>query len=187
VGEIRLAAFNQRMERLELHWLDDPQVAGGGNILHTGVHIFDLIHFLLEGEVEWVWCRTDRVYHQRTEDIFGAVLGLQKGKAICLIDSCKVTGGRSGRIELVGERGQLVGDHVLGTLIHIEGRRAVSVELPSPVHTVQKVLEAFADCILADRAPSITAGDGLRTLQVAEMCYRSAQNGTVAKAEELSE
>ncbi|KPL17366.1 MAG: hypothetical protein AMJ92_11830 [candidate division Zixibacteria bacterium SM23_81] len=181
VGKIHLAAFNQRMERHKLGWLDDPHVAGGGNILHTGVHIFDLIHFLLEEEVEWAWCRTGRVYHQRTEDIFAALLGLEMGKTICLVDSCKVTGGRSGRIELVGERGQLVGDHVLGTLIHIEDRRAVSLELPSSVHTVQKVLEAFANCILDDQTPSITAQDGLRTLRVAEMCYRSAQNGMVAK------
>jgi predicted dehydrogenase len=185
LGPIHLMACNLRMEPHGLAWLDDPQTAGGGNILHNGVHIFDLIHFLLEDEVEWAWCRREIVSQRRTEDLFAAVLGLQRGGTICLVDSCKVTGGRSGRIELVGERGQLVADHVLGTLALIEGRRATALPPPPPVHTVQKTLEAFAQCILTDGDPSITTRDGLRTLQVAEMCYRSAESGQAVQAEAI--
>lgn len=184
LGQIHLMAFNQRSECFALEWRDDPQ-AGGGNILDTGVHIFDMIHFLVGQEVAWAWCRAERVYHRRTEDLFAAVLGLQGGRIICLVDSCKVTGGRSGRIELVGEKGQLVGDHVLGTLARIEGRQTVFLEPPPPVHTVQKALAAFADCILADGDPPISARDGLCTLQVAQMCYRSAESGRVARADEI--
>jgi predicted dehydrogenase len=185
LGSIHLMAFNQRMEPHGLDWLDDPQTAGGGNILHNGVHIFDLIHFLVEDEVEWAWCRRELVYHRRTEDLFAAVLGLRKRGTICLVDSCKVTGGRSGRIELVGERGQLVADYILGTLTRIEGRQASALSPPPPVHTVQKTLEAFAQCILTDGDPPITVRDGLRTLQVVQMCYRSAQSGKVVQAEAI--
>jgi predicted dehydrogenase len=187
LGQIHLLAFNQRMEPHRLDWLDDPQIAGGGNILYTGVHIFDMLYFLSGEEVTWAWCRTERVYHRRTEDLFAAVLGLERGKTICLIDSCKVTGGRSGRIELVGERGQLVGDHVLGTLARIQDRQATPLDPPSPVHTVQKALETFVDCLLSDGDPPITAQDGLRTLRVAQMCYRSAESGRVVRAEEIGE
>jgi predicted dehydrogenase len=185
VGPIHLMTVNQRMERHGLDWLDDPQTAGGGNILYNGVHIFDLIHFLLEDEAEWAWCRRELIYHRRTEDLFAAVLGLRRIGTICLIDSCKVTGGRSGRIELVGERGQLVADYILGTLARIEGRQATALLPPPPVHTVQRALEAFSHCILTDGDPPINAQDGLRTLQVAEMCYRSAQSGQVVQAEAI--
>lgn len=186
LGQIHLMAFNQRSECYAKAWRDDPQVGGGGTILDIGVHIFDLIHFIAEDQVEWVWCQRARVFHRRTEDFFVAVLGLRKGRIKCLIDSCKFTDGRSGRIELVGEKGQLVADHVLGTLARIEGRQAIPLEPPPPVHTVQKALETFVDCILTDRQPPITVRDGLYTLRVVEMCYRSAKSGRMVRAEDVS-
>jgi predicted dehydrogenase len=187
LGRIHMLTFNQRMEHHDLAWLDDPEVAGGGNILHTGVHIFDMIHFLVEEEVAWAWCRWEHIFHPHTEDLFAAVMGLQGRKTICLIDSCKVTGGRSGRIEVVGEKGQLVGDHVLGTLSLIEGRHAVPLEPQPPVHTVQEILETFVDCLLTDGDPPITAQDGMRTLRAAQLCYRSAESGRVVRAEEIGD
>jgi predicted dehydrogenase len=185
LGQIHLLAFNQRMEQHGLDWLDDPATAGGGNVLHTGVHVFDLLHFLSGREIEWAWCRADRIYHRRTEDLFAAVFGLQDGVR-CVVDSCKVTEGRSGRIELVGTKGQLVGDHVLGTLSLVQGRQARPLEVAEPVHTVQLTLKAFVECLLKDRRPPITVEDGLRTLRVVEMCYRSAESGRVVRAEEIA-
>jgi len=183
LGSVHLMAFNQRTEPFALAWRDAPGV--GGNILDIGVHLFDLIHFLAEDQVEWVWCRRELIYHRHTEDLFAAILGLQKTGIICLVDSCRFAGGRSGRIELVGEKGQLVGDHIQGTLVLIEGHLSICLEPPAPVHTVQKALKVFVDCIVNDGHPPITAGDGLRTLLVAEMCYRSAKTGQVVRAEML--
>jgi predicted dehydrogenase len=185
LGRLHLMAFNQRMEQHGLPWLDDPAVAGGGNVLQAGVHVFDLISHLSGRDVRWAWCRIDRIYHRHTEDLFAAVFELGDGVR-CLMDSCKVTAGRSGRIEVVGEKGQLVGDHVLGRLDLIQDRQAVPLEVPEPVHTVQKTLEEFVDCVLQGRPAPITAADGLRTLQAAAMCYRSAETGRVVRAEEVA-
>jgi len=184
LGRIHLMAFNQRMEPHGLAWLDDPRAAGGGNVLHTGVHTFDLIHFLSGRPVRWAWCRTARVYQHNTEDLFTAVLGLE-GELRCLLDAGKVTGGRSGRIEVVGDEGQLVGDHVLGTLSLIRERQATALEVAPPAPTVRETLRAFVDCVATDRRPPVTAADGVRTLQAVEMCYRSAETGCVVTAEEL--
>jgi len=186
LGRIHLMAFNQRMEPHGLAWLDDPRAAGGGNVLHTGVHTFDLIHFLSGRPVEWAWCRTGRVYQRKTEDLYTAVLGLNGGLR-CLLDAGKVTGGRSGRIEVIGDEGQLVGDHVLGTLSLIRGRQADALEVAPPVPTVREALRAFVDCISGDGCPPVTAADGVRTLQVVEMCYRSAETGCVVTAGEIDE
>ncbi|MFC1683639.1 Gfo/Idh/MocA family protein [Candidatus Zixiibacteriota bacterium] len=185
VGRIHLMNFNQHMEPLGLAWLDDPVRAGGGNILHTGVHTFDLIHFLTGRNVVWAWCRLGQIYQRRNEDLFTAVFELEDGIR-CLVDSSKVTSGRSGRIEVVGEKGQLVGDHVLGRLDLIQGRRAAPIQTPEPVHTVHKALEAFVECVLMDRPTPVTAADGLRTLEVATMCYRSVETGRVVRAEEIA-
>jgi predicted dehydrogenase len=185
LGRIHLMSFNQHMEPLGLTWLDDPVTAGGGNILHTGVHTFDLIHFLTGQSVAWAWCRLDQVYQQRTEDFFAAVFGLENGTR-CVVESSKVTAGRSGRIEVIGEKGQLMGDHVLGRLDLIQGYKAVPVETAKPVYTVQKVLKTFVECLLEDLPMPITTADGLRTLEVATMCYRSVETGRVVTAEEVA-
>ena len=186
LGRIHLLAFNQRMEPHGLAWLDDPRAAGGGNLLHTGVHIFDLISFLCGRPVEWAWCRTERIYQRKTEDLFAAVLGLEDGLR-CLLDAGKVTGGRSGRIEVVGDEGQLVGDHVLGTLSLIRERQAAALPVAPPAPTVRETLRAFVRCVAGDRRPPVTAADGLRTLKAAEMCYRSAETGRVVAAGEIDD
>ena len=43
------------------------------------------------------------------------------GGALALVDNNRATASRSGRIEMVGEKGQLCGDHVHGMLIEIRG------------------------------------------------------------------
>jgi len=184
LGRIHLMAFNQRMEPHGLAWLDNLRAAGGGNVLHTGVHTFDLIHYLSGRPVEWAWCRTGRVYQRETEDLYTAVLGLDGGLR-CLLDACKVTGGRSGRIEVVGDEGQLVGDHVLGTLSLIRDRQAVALEVAPPVPTVRETLAAFIRCVSEGGCPPVTAADGVRTLKAVEMCYRSAETGCVITAGEI--
>ncbi len=186
LGRIHLMAFNQRMEPHGLAWLDDPRAAGGGNLLHTGVHTFDLIHFLGGRAIEWAWCRTGRVYQRKTEDLYTAVLELEGGLR-CLLDAGKVTGGRSGRIEVVGDEGQLVGDHVLGTLSMIRDRQAVALEVAEPVPTVRETLAAFVRCVSEGVPPPVTAADGVRTLRAVEMCYRSAQTGRVVTADEIND
>jgi predicted dehydrogenase len=186
LGAIHLMAFNQRTEPFSFGWRDDARL-GDGTVLDIGVHMFDLAHFLSDDDVAWAWCRQARVVHRHTEDLFAAVLGLRDRQIICTFDSCKYTGGRSGRIEVVGEKGQLVGDHILGTLSLIQDQGSVPLKVPPPVHTIPKVLQTFVTCIHEDSQPPITVQDGLRTLQVVELCRRSAQSGRVVDINEISE
>src|SRR5262249_39849261 len=60
LGPLRALAVNQRFERSTFDWLDTPDVSGGGIILHTGVHSFDLVRFLTGREVVRVTCRSAR-------------------------------------------------------------------------------------------------------------------------------
>ena len=48
-------------------WLDDPAVCGGGILLHTGVHSFDLVRLLTGREVVRAWCRTARAHSPAAE------------------------------------------------------------------------------------------------------------------------
>jgi predicted dehydrogenase len=186
LGAIHLMAFNQRTEPFSFGWRDDARLCCG-TILDIGVHMFDLAHFFSGAEPAWAWCRQDRIVHHQTQDLFAAVLGFRDPRIVCTFDSCKYTGGRSGRIELVGERGQLVGDHIWGTLSLIQDEELIPLDVPGPVHTIIKVLETFVDCIRTDRQPPITVQDGLRTLRAVELCNRSAAGGRIVDIDEIHE
>jgi predicted dehydrogenase len=171
------------MEPRRLGWQADAAVAGGGNILQTGIHLFDLLRFLTGGEVDRVSCETHRVLNPELEDAFGAVMQLSSGGVIALVDSSKATRSRSGRIELVGEGGQLVGDHVHGFALRICGYERVDLSPPPPVPTVRETLRAFVQAVREGAPPPVTVVDGMRAVEIADACYRSAAEGRPCRVE----
>jgi predicted dehydrogenase len=177
VGAIHTISMCQRLEPPEREWMDDFSLAGGGAILHTGVHMFDLLRHLSGDEVRRVYCETDRIFYEELEDMFVATLRLRRSKIRCVLDAARYTGGRSGRIEIVGEQGQLMGDHVHGYGMIIRGRTPTPLDIPPPVNTIEQALRAFLHAFLHDEAPPITALDGFQSIEIAEACYYSASSG----------
>jgi predicted dehydrogenase len=177
IGAIHTISMCQRLEPAEREWMDDFSLAGGGAILHTGVHMFDLLRYLSGDEVRRVYCETDRIFYEELEDMFVATLRLRHSKIRCVIDAARYTGGRSGRIEIVGEQGQLMGDHVHGYGMIIRGRQPIPIEVPPPVNTIEQALEAFLHAFVHDEAPPISVLDGFQSVEIAEACYYSASSG----------
>ncbi|MFT5040498.1 MAG: putative dehydrogenase [Hyphomicrobiaceae bacterium] len=178
LGRIDTIIFSQRFPpALELDWLDDPARSGGGNILHTGVHCFDLIPFLTGLVPTQVACRMASVYTQHTEDTFTSTLSLGDGKALASVACSRTTASRNGLIEISGEHGQIVGDHVLGTLYRLDGNGRHELPVPAPVYTTRALLERFVADLNAGAAPHIPLRAGLAAIAVADACYRSAASG----------
>lgn len=177
IAPLHAVSLSQRMEPSRLTWQADPAVAGGGNILHTGIHLFDLLRHLTGEEVDRVSCETRRVINPGLEDSFGAVMRLSSGRTVALVDCSKATRSRSGRIELVGEGGQLVGDHVHGFAFRIHGYERTDLCPPAPVPTVRETLRAFVEALRRGGPPPITVTDGMRAVEIADACYRSAATG----------
>ena len=178
LGPIHTISMSQRREPSPHEWMDDFGHAGGGVILHTGVHLFDLVRYLSGDEVRQVYCEADRICSEELEDTFVATLRLRQSKARCLIEAARYTESRSGRIEIVGEQGQLIGDHVHGYGMIIRGQQPEPLDVSPPVNTVEATLNVFLKAILSEEEPPITAVDGLQTLEIAEACYYSASSGT---------
>jgi predicted dehydrogenase len=177
LGPIHTISMNQRLEPPERLWMDDFAEAGGGVILQTGIHMFDLLRYFSDDEVRRVYCETDRIVYEELEDSFVAIMRLRQSKARCLIDAARYTESRSGRIELVGEQGQLVGDHVHGYGMLIRGRNLTPLDIPPAVNTIEELLNTFLSAILNDEEPPITVVDGLHSLEIAEACYHSSSSG----------
>jgi len=172
LGRLHLVAINQRFEPSGRPWLDDPD--HGGLVLNTGVHGVDLLHHLTGGRVTRASALTRRVVTSRVEDLFAAVLVVEPGSILATLDNSRATGGRSGRIELCGEHGQLVADHVHGQLGEIKGRMYRPLPVEPPVPTVREVLRAFTDAILEDRPVPVPLEEGLAAVEGVDMLRRSA-------------
>ena len=176
LGRLDSLIFSQRFPpQLDLHWLDDPALSGGGNILHTGIHCFDLCRLFTGSDPTEAFCVARNVHTQRTEDVFQASLVLANG-TFASVSCSRTTASRNGLIEISGERGQIVGDHVLHTLYEIGPTGTTKLHVPPPRHTVLEMLRLVVEDCRRDRAATIDYRTGLSALAIADACYRSLRS-----------
>jgi len=172
LGPLRMISLSQSFEPSSRTWLDDP--LAGGILRNTGVHSFDLVRFLTGLEAEEVLCFAESVITRRTEDSFAAILRLTGG-VLAVVENCRATDSRSGRIEMVGERGQLCGDHVHHHLAEIHGTQSETLDLPPPVATVRDCLASFVEAIRGKIEVPIPLEEGLKAVEIVDACRESAQ------------
>lgn len=183
IAPLHSVYLSQRFEPSPLQWLDHKAESGGGIILHTGVHSFDLLRFLSGSEVERVWSQTTTICTRETEDNFQMQCQFEQPQLKGAVAGSRSTHSRSGLIELSGANGQLVGDHAHGFAYLIQGMQRTSLPLDPPAHTVCKAIEAFVACVQHNTPFPITVEDGLRSVAIAEACYRSAESGQMMQVE----
>jgi predicted dehydrogenase len=177
LGALHSVLLSQRFEPSPLAWLDQRDLSGGGVVLHTGVHSFDLLRFLTEEEIDTVSCKVDRIVTRDTEDNFSAIMTFKKSHIIASVTGSRGTMGRNGLIEVAGEHGQLIADHVHNYLYEIRGMKRKPIDLGDPIHTVYEALKAFYQGLYREVPFPVAIDDGLIAVAIAEACYRSAKTG----------
>jgi len=175
IGPVHHLRMAQRLSPTKLGWQRDAEVSGGGSILLTGVHLFDSAAFILGEPIEITHCTAERVLNPVTEDFFVAVGRTPSGVHLSF-EVSKYTPHRACLLEVVGERGQLLGDYGAEHRLRI-GRDRERVPLPGmeATPTVRDTLHAFAGFVLG-RAPNpIPLRDGRMAVAVADQCYERAR------------
>lgn len=172
IAPIRVLALSQRFEPTTRSWIDTP--GRGGALLNTGVHSFDLLRHLSGAEIVSVRAVSSAVLTTRTEDTFAAIARLEPGGILATIDNARTTAGRSGRIEIAGQSGQLRADFIHRELARLEGRARVDLGPVEGAPTVRRALEAFAACLSSGTPMPVTASDGAAAVRAVEAAARSA-------------
>ena len=187
VGPLRSLTFTQRFEPSPLGWLDEPERSGGGIVLHTGVHAFDLLRLFTGLRPDAVTCQTQAVHTRRTEDNFVATVALGGGAALATVSCARTAGARNGHIELSGETGTLVGDHVLNRAERVVGTVSQPLAVGEGLPTVREVIRDFVAALRVGSPMPITLFDGLRAVAVADACYAAARSGRSAVVERVAD
>jgi predicted dehydrogenase len=171
----RLHAFHacHRLESTRHAWLDNPDVAGGGVIFHTGVHVFDALRFISGREVKRVRASVFQRHTNRLEDLFTAQLEMT-GDLVGTMDLCKLTRSRSGRYEFVGEAGQIHGDQVHGFLQLVETKAITPMPVESPASTLIPLLSDWHAFLTGKGENPIPGEDGVSAVKICDACRKSA-------------
>lgn len=185
IGTPHSLTFTQRFEPSPLGWLDDPAQSGGGIILHTGVHAFDLMRLLSGLAPDAVTCQAHAVHTRHTEDNFVATVRLAGGAALATVSCARAAGARNGHIELAGEGGTLLCDHVLNRAERVRGTAVEPLPIGDSVPTVREVLRDFVAALRAGTPMPITLLDGLRAVAIADACRVAARSGRIEAVESV--
>ena len=170
IGKVIVAEVTMSAGRnLPRGWRTDPELAGLGTINNIGVHAFDLLRYLLGSEVTEVAALTDSEPGYRI-DTTALVLLRFANAAIAYVNANQAAPHARDDIVLYGSEGRMLGVNLSrpgrdGTLSFMTaaGERV----LPASSHDAyRRVIDAFAGAVLADRDPSPSGADGLRSVEL---------------------
>jgi 1,5-anhydro-D-fructose reductase (1,5-anhydro-D-mannitol-forming) len=174
-------------------WWDDPELMGGAStMMGTGVHVVDLLRFLLGQEVVEVAAISDgQRPHQPLEQLLAMALRFEGGPIATVCCGRRLPDSRND-LTIYGSHGRISGLAMLG-----EGRQG-TLEVVS--ETVNKIavyppdllanyvgeLQDFSRAVVEGREPAATGLDGLRVVQVTLAMIASAREGRTVRIEPLA-
>ena len=173
IGAVRCVTASQRLPNATLSWQNSHSTHPLGSILNTGVHLYDLVRWMLGAEFDRVYCQAQRVENPFHEDLFKIQATLMNQPVLVALEIAKCTQSRSSNLEIVGANGQLWVDYQTDQVTLLQGKERTVLREADPVLTLPRVLEDFARHVEHGQPMPITVQDGVRTLEVVEACYRS--------------
>jgi len=177
-------------------WWLDPKKSGGGVLLDIGCHMIDLFRFFA-GDSKVVFSCLDHKFNLPVEDGAIVILRSSSSSAKGIINvgwyQRTVFPKYNFRVILHGNAGYLSSDDLVPHNIYFhavkEGtknllRRIVGKKIRPLSYTYYyeayyKELEHFFNCIKHDLKPSVSAIDGLKTIEIIEEAYRTNSKNLV--------
>ncbi len=169
----------------EKEWCTDAELSGGGVLLEQGIHIFDLVRYLL-GEPSQLLAQT-QCFHWNfpvVEDNGFCILRTANGQVAQIHVSWTQwvnlfeleIFGREGYLRLEGRDGHYGPQRVIwGKRKPDHGRPVEEVfEFVTPDDSWDREWREFHAAIEEEKEPTGSAGDGLRAQELIEAAYQSA-------------
>jgi len=170
-------------------WWFDPEKVGGGALLDIGYHLIDLYRFFA-GDCHLLSSHLKHKFNMPVEDTAIAVVQSDKSSSSGIIHvgwyQQMVLSRNDMRVILHGDYAYIsseqfepsnvyayaIKEGVKNVFRKIGGRRIRPLTFSQHLDAYEQELKHFFNCLEKDLEPSVTAIDGLRTLEVIEEAYR---------------
>ena len=177
-------------------WRQYPEQGGGGSLMDMGGHCIDVLE-MFYGRTVKVQCVTGNLVQEyHSEDTAVVLLEFENGAKGVVDNLFNVPDASSkNRLELYGSKGSILAEGTLGQgeigemTAYLEsgdagyeaqqarsGGDGIAIT-PNPVNMYRAEVEAFAQAVLDDAEPPVSAEDGLWSQRVLAACYESARKG----------
>ena len=201
IGRIRLAHGQwgrgnrgepEHLPRVGLRqWWETPELIGDASVLvGLGVHVFDLMRFLLRDEVVEVIAMTDGQTERQPLEHIATIALRMSGDAIAQVMCGRMLPDTQNDLALYGSDGRIatketVWEARLGRaeVVSAAVNHSESYEYDYLANFVAE-LEGFHDALDNDRAPSATGEDGLKATQITAAAIESAKTGKLVKLQD---
>lgn len=171
-------------------WWFDPKKTGGGVLIDLGYHLIDLFRFFVGDDCKILYSCLDHKFNLAIED--GAILILSSSHSSTkgIINTGwyqkSVFPQYNFRLILHGNAGYLSSDDLVPKNIYfhavkegtknvmrrVAGRKIKPLSYSYYYESYYKELRHFIECIKSDSVPSVSAVDGLKTVELIEEAYR---------------
>ena len=171
-------------------WWEDPEAMGGGSvIMGLGVHVFDLVRFIMQQEITEAVAMTDgQTDAQPLEHIASTALRLEDG-TIANISCGRMLPDTLNDFTVYGTDGRVTGRATLWEarmgdveVVSETVNRTESWEYDYLANFVAE-LDDFHCALKEDREPAATGIDGLRSTEINSAVIQSAKTGRAIKIE----
>lgn len=176
-------------------WWFDPKKSGGGALLDIGYHMIDLFRFFEGGECNVIFSSLSHKFNLPIED--GAIVLLQScnSSAKGIINAGwyqqTIFPKFDFRVILHGNAGYLSSDNLVphnlyfhamkegakNLMRRIAGKKIRPLSYTYYYESYYKELAHFFDCVNNYSQPSVSAKDGLKTVEIIQEAYEKISNG----------
>ncbi|MGH7776305.1 MAG: Gfo/Idh/MocA family protein, partial [Candidatus Dormibacterales bacterium] len=167
-------------------WRTDKDLAGLGSVYNIGVHLYDLLRFLLGSEVQEVSAMLDTGREAELEKLAMTLLRFENG-TLAYVNANQAVVNPQHDVEVYGDKGRVravsLSRHQQEGELRVlsDGHEEVTPEATQDVF--QRVVADFCEAVTAGREPLANGVDGLRSVEITEAIARSAREGRVVGVE----
>lgn len=154
-------------------WFFDVEQSGGGALIDLGIHVADLIRFVVADEVVDVSALLSR-RHDGVDDAAQVILRTAAGALGSFHASWKARPGPDHQLTVFGTEATLHLDRRTPLTMHRAGEKAEQVELREPPCDL---FNGFVSACATGSAPPVTATEGRAALAIVDAAYRSDASG----------
>jgi len=189
------AQFTCWYPKMEGNWRQNKKTAGGGALMDMGIHSIDLLQYISGTKAEVVACfAQNQTFDYGVEDSASLIMKMSNGATAYVDSNFNIPDNAAKcRLEFYGTKGSILAEGTIGQVESGEikltssdsslgysaiqnrnGEDFVIIDVV-PGNMYEKEISSFADCIINNTDPQITAEDGIFVQNIVEKAYKASE------------